>query len=116
MQRERKQSGYLYRHAGFWVLRYRVRVMEDGKLKTVQRAKQLAPIDAQHRTKASVKPLAEAVLKPLNEHVYSPETTVTIGQFVDGVYLPHVKRQKRVSTHKGYRDIWENHLDARCSD
>jgi len=90
--------------------------MVDGKLKTVQRAKQLAPTDARHKTKASVKPLAEAVLKPTNERLYSPETVTTIGQFVEGVYLPHVEAQKRASTHKGYRDIWGNHLQARCSD
>jgi integrase len=116
MQRERKQNGYVYRRAGFWVLRYRVRVMEEGKLKTVQRAKQLAPIDAQHKTKASVRQLAEDVLKPMNERLYSPETVATIGQFVEGVYLPHIKQQKRLSTHKGYRDIWNNHLKARCSE
>ncbi len=46
MQRDRKQTGYIYRRAGFWVLRYRVRVMVDGKLRMVQRAKQLAQIDA----------------------------------------------------------------------
>ncbi len=116
MQRDRKQTGYIYRRAGFWVLRYRVRVMADGKLKTVQRAKQLAPIDTRHKTKASVRPLAEAILKPTNERLYSPETITTVGEFVNGVYLPHVKEQKRVSTHKGYRDIWQNHLQGRCSD
>ena len=26
------------------------------------------------------------------------------------------KQQKRVSTHKGYRDIWQNHLQGRCFD
>src|SRR6185369_4626702 len=42
----------LARSADFmgWVLRYRERVGVGGKIKTVQRAKRLAPVDAQHKT------------------------------------------------------------------
>ena len=58
--RRAKQSGYIMRHRDWWVLRYRERVGVGGKIKTVQRAKRLAPVDAQHKTKASVRDLANA--------------------------------------------------------
>ena len=47
--RKTNQAGYLMRHRGWWVLRYRERVGVGGKIKTVQRAKRLVPIDAEHR-------------------------------------------------------------------
>jgi len=52
--RRAKQSGYIMRHRGWWVLRYRERVGVGGEIKTVQRAKRLVPVDAQHKTRASV--------------------------------------------------------------
>ena len=38
---------------GFWILRYRERIVANGKAKTVQRAKRLAPVDTEHRSKLS---------------------------------------------------------------
>ena len=38
------------------------------------------------------------------------ERIVTIGDFVERVYLPWIGEHKRPSTAKGYRDIWEDHL------
>jgi hypothetical protein len=37
--RRAKQAGYIMRHRGWWVLRYRERVGVGGEVKTVQRAK-----------------------------------------------------------------------------
>jgi hypothetical protein len=41
---------------------------------------------------------------------------LTIRDFVERVYFPHTAHYKRPSTLKGYRDIWENHVAARCAD
>jgi integrase len=113
--RNRKQVGYIYKSSGWWWLRFRQRAVKDGKLVTVQRARRLAPVDAHHKTKASVRRLAEQMLEPLNKHQYTPETVTTLGDFVERIYLPYVKEQKRPSTYKGYRDMWEDHLEARCA-
>jgi integrase len=43
------------------------------------------------------------------------ERIVTIGDFVERVYLPWIEQHKRPSTAKGYRDIWEDHLRPYCS-
>ena len=34
---------------------------------------------------------------------------------MERVYFPHIAQHKRPSTLKGYRDIWENHVAARCA-
>jgi phage gp46-like protein len=60
--RKTNQAGYVMRHRGWWVLRYRERVGVGGKVETVQRAKRLVLIDAEHKTKASVRDLAKREL------------------------------------------------------
>jgi len=86
--RKTTQTGYIMRHHGWWVVRYRERVGINGEIKTVQRAKRLAPVDAEHKTKASVKKLAEELLTPLNRGSFSPLTVTTVGDFCDRVYCP----------------------------
>jgi len=115
MIRHRKQEGYVYKRGGWWVLRYRMTVSENGKLNVVQRAKRLAPVDENHRTKASISDLVEDTLKPLNERHHSPETVTTLGEFVERVYLPYVTQQKRASTSYDYRNKWNEYLKPRCS-
>jgi len=77
-------------------------------------AKKLVPISSEHRTKRSVQPIAEEFLRPINEGLVTPQSSMSIGEFVRTEYLPFVEREKRPSTAKGYRDIWKNHLNPRC--
>jgi len=112
--RKAKQSGYIMRHRGWWVLRYRERVGVGGKIETVQRAKRLAPVNAQHKTKASVRELANRELDPLNRNSAEPMSITKLGDFVDRVYLPFVKQQKRPSTYRGYSQMWLIYLKTRC--
>jgi integrase len=112
--RKAKQSGYIMRHHGWWVLRYRERVGVGGEIETIQRAKRLVPVDAQHKTKASVRDLAQRELEPLNRHLTEPLRVTNLGDFVDRVYLPFVKQQKRPSTFRGYFLMWAGYLKLRC--
>jgi integrase len=112
--RRTNQSGHIMRHRGWWVLRYRERVGVGGQLMTVQRAKRLVPVDARHKTKASVRRLAEQQLEPLNRNSILPLSITTVGDFVARVYLPFVKQQKRPSTYRGYSQMWTNYLNVRC--
>ena len=98
--RRTSQAGYIMRHRGWWVLRYRERVGVGGEIKTVQRAKRLAPIDAEHKTKASVQDLAANELERLARTTVAPLSVTKLGDFVDRVYLPFAKKQKRASTYK----------------
>jgi integrase len=112
----RKQSGCLVRRGGWWLLRYRMRVMEKGQLRLVNRAHKLCVVDAQHKTRASVRTLAEDFLRPLNDGNSEQQPTSRLGEFVEKVYLPHVRDHKRPSTYRGYLDMWEDHLSARCGE
>lgn len=112
--RRAKQSGYIMRHRGWWVLRYRERVGVGGKIETVQRAKRLVPVDAEHKTKASVRDLANRELEPLNRNSAEPLNVTKLGDFVDRVYLPFVEQQKRPSTYRGYSQVWSDYLKVRC--
>ena len=47
----------------------------------------------------------------VNSGTVPAERIVTIGDFVEQVYLPWTAEHKRPSTSKGYRDIWEDHLN-----
>src|SRR5712692_8870595 len=110
--RKTNQAGYIMRHRGWWVLRYRERVGVGGKIKSVQRAKRLVLVDAEHKTKASVRDLAKRELEPLNRNLAEPLNVTKLGDFVDRVYLPFAKQQKRQSTYRGYSKLWGHYLRA----
>ena len=112
--RKTNQAGYIMRHRGWWVLRYRERVGVGGKIKTVQRAKRLVPVDKEHKTKASVRDLAKRELDPLNRNVAEPLSVTKLSDFVDRIYLPFAKQQKRPSTYRGYSQVWSDYLKERC--
>jgi integrase len=118
MPRQRKQSGYVYQRAGWWVLRYREDVFEGGQIVRKQLARQLEPVAPEHRRLKrpphSVEKLAEDFLRPLNSQSTGADSTRTLASFVDTHYLPYVKEQKRPSTYNGYRNVWAFHLKQRC--
>ena len=103
--RKTNQAGYIMRHRGWWVLRYRERVGIGGEIKMVQRAKRLVPVDAEHKTKASVRDLAKRELEPLNRIQSVPLGITKLGDFLERVYLPFAKQQKRPSTYRGYSQM-----------
>lgn len=111
--RRSRQSGSITRRRGFWVLRYRERVAVNGEIRTVQRAVRLAPIDAEHRTKATVQDLAEDRLRPILRRDAAMELPTTLGDFVERCYLPHIDEQKKPSTRRGYHQVWSEYFSPR---
>ena len=97
-------------------MRFRGQVGAGGAVKVRQRAKRLVRVDANHKTKASVRHLAAAALEPLNRCPVDPLTVTTVGDFVDRVYLPYAKQQKRPSTARGFRQIYEKYVKGCCKD
>ncbi len=90
--------------------------MKEGKLRVVQRAKILCAVDAAHKTKNSVRSIADDILKRVNVRRCSPETITTMGDFVERIYLPRVAEQNRASTSRGYRNAWRRYLAPHCHD
>jgi integrase len=113
----RHQKGYVYPKKNRWYVRYYENVLRpDGNIERVQRAKSIAPICYEYRTKRSVMPLVTELLFTVNENRARPHGTLKLEQFVDKHYLPNVESQKRPSTYRGYRNLWKRYLKLRCGD
>jgi len=116
----KQQKGYIYPRAGWWVLRYRENVIENGQVVRKQLAKQLTPIAPEHgrckRPPREIEQEAEKFLRPMNDGETKPEQTQTIGSFADTLFFPHLKDRVRESTYRGYLARWESQLKPRCAD
>jgi len=99
------QRGQIYRVGSCWLLRYRETVLVDGKPVVKQVAKKLATYCDQYRTEASVRPLAEAILAPINAGATRPASTDTVEAFLK-TYLAHCKETLRPSTSNGYKGMF----------
>lgn len=121
MRRKRQQDGYIFKARGIWYVRYFDTRVIDREVKRVRIAKQIAKVrDAIDGvlttiTKAKARELAGPILAKINRPDKTPETAVSLIDFVERLYLPRMQQQKRPSTVKGYRDIWNNHLKARSA-
>ena len=113
----RHQQGYIYKKSSWWYVRYYEDVIqEDGSIKRMQLAHRMAEVCDAYRSKRAVKPLVQEFLRPLNSGAYGPEGTMTLERFVGKGYLPHVAAQKRPSTYRGYKNLWEEYLKSRCGN
>ena len=109
------QRGQIFKKGGSWFLRFYRDEIKDGKIVRKRICQKLAPYDDEHRTLRSVRLHAAEILSPLNSGRLRPESTQTLSQFIEAIYLPHAKEHKRPSTLKGYTDIFHNHLKVRGS-
>ena len=111
MKKARHQKGYVYRKGNLWLVRYYDNEMlSDGTISRVQRAHKLVEAAGEYRSKRAVRVLADEFLAPLNDGRTTPQSTMTLTQFVEGRYLPFVKEHNRVSTYRGYRNLWQCYL------
>ena len=109
----RYQKGQLYQDHGAWFVRYRDRVrQENGSIKLQRRTRRLGDVE-EFPTKSDVEMLRTALMQKINAGQFSPDSSMTLTQFVGSAYLPWVETERRASTNKGYREIWENHIRER---
>jgi len=105
----RYQDGYLYVDHGAWFVRYRERVrQDDGSSKLKQRATKLGNVRDYPR-ESNIRPLLAEFMQRLNAGKFAPETSITLKEFGEKIYLPYIE-EKRASTKKGYEEIWRNHI------
>ena len=108
----RYQDGCLYADHAAWYVRYRVQVrQEDGSIKFKQRAKMLGRLEHYPR-ESDIRPLKVEFMQRLNAGKFTPESSMTLNEFVEDIYLPYID-ELRASTRKGYREIWSNHISDR---
>jgi integrase len=108
----REQKGYIFHRYDSWFVRY---CDTDRTGKRVQVCEKLpVPYAGEYRTKASVKSFVAEILAPVNSGLRNPQSTQTVCEFVEKIYLPeYVQKNLRAATKKQYRDVWGNHLKPR---
>jgi integrase len=114
VMRSRSQNGQIVRIGEFWYVRYWERRNVGGVLERRRVTHKLGGASTKHAP-TRIRRESMKHMQTVNSSGIQPERIVTIGDFVEGVFLPWVEAHKRPSTSKGYRDIWNNHLKAHCA-
>jgi len=100
-----------YKKGNLWLVRYYDnQVLPDGTIQRLQRAHKLVEAVGEYRSKRAARVLADEFLAPLNDGRSTPQSTMTLTQFVENIYLPFVQAHKRISTFHGYRNMWKAYL------
>jgi integrase len=117
MKRHRQQKGSIHQDKKIWYVRYFVDRVVDGELRHVRIAKQLGEVTTRgKKPPREILEKARAIVAAATVNNANPEKVLTLGDFFQSVYLPHVTQFKSRSTLKGYRDIWKNHVRPRAAD
>ena len=106
------QRGYIFQRHGAWHLRYWIGSKKAGNLK--QECRKLVEVCDEYRTKRSVVPLADKILRPLNE-TNPLDIIQTLAQFIESKYLPHVETFRRPSTYRGYKNLYHRYIAKRAA-
>ena len=116
MRRKRQQNGNVFQARGNWYVRYFEDRVIDGQLRHDRIARQIGPVTTRgKRPPREIENEAREIVAAATATNTNPERVLTIGEFVEHVYFPHIKQYKRPSTLRGYRDMWKNHVKARCT-
>lgn len=94
------QRGHIYQSHGAWFLRF-----YEGSRRV---SKRLGSLD--DYSKRAVEPLAQEILRGVNR---STDAGMTLDDFIEFVYLPHVKEHLRRSTSENARSLWRAHVTGR---
>jgi integrase len=114
--RNRKQNGTIIRIGHRWYVRYWERRNIGGAVERKRVTHSIGEVTTRgKRPPEDIQTEAERHMATVNSGTVPAERIVTIGDFVERVYLPWNEEHKRPSTAKGYRDIWEDHLEPLCA-
>jgi len=80
-----------------------------------QKCEKLCEYGDRYRNERDVQPLLDAKLVPLNEGRCSPESTLSVADYVVQHFLPYAEREMKPSTVYGYRGLWRMYLAPRLS-
>jgi integrase len=109
--RTRKQQGQIIRIGDRWYVRYWERRNVGGVIGRKRVTHSIGQVATRGKhPPADIKNEADRHMATVNSGGVPAERIVTMGDFVEQVYLPWTVQHKRPSTAKGYRDIWEDHL------
>jgi len=120
------QSGSIYKYSGTWYLKYRTFEGDSSSAKRVHKTLTLCAVNGErhheqctsrceHRSKKSILPLRDALMKPVNDGAVKPadpKAAMLVTDFWETLYLPHISGTGglKESTVWGYKQIWNQHL------
>lgn len=111
---EPMQNGNIFKSHNAWFVRYYSTEIKDGAPVRRRISKWLAPVSDEYRNKGDLKDLAIEATGNVNARV--PEAGLTISEFTKGYFLPFIKAKRKPSTHKFYREVFQNHLEGRIGE
>lgn len=111
--RRRYQQGCLFlrgKKRKVWVLRYREDVMlPSGQIARVNRSEVLGSL-ADIPTRRNAQRIVESQLRPINQGIYRPKTTLTFREFVESQWKPSLLPTFKRSTSRGYVFLLRKYL------
>ena len=112
----RYQSGHVFEAHGAFHVRYYATEIVDGKPKTsatLEAALQEGQQASLSQTCKAVKQLAATEMEKVNgESGVTQQADITVTDFWDTIYLPHIEKTTKPSTSSGYKAIWRQNLSA----
>ncbi len=113
MARRRYQAGCLFKRGKrnkVWVARWRESVIQvDGSRGRAQRSAVLGLV-SEIPTRRQAQALLEERLRPLNQGIQRPQSTMRFSDYVRGEWANLVLPTLKYSTQQGYRRLFERHL------
>lgn len=107
----RKQNGTIVQRYGRWYLRYWERRNEGGALVRKRASHCLGSLTTRGiRPPADIQKAAEDFMQTINSSNIPAEHNVTLIDFFESVYIPWIRQNRRPSTYKNCRDVWNNHV------
>jgi len=121
------QNGTVVKISGRWYLRYWERRNINGTIEQKRVSHCLGPVNTRGKhPPAAVADLARDYMQKMDASKIKPEQTVTLVDFAERVWFPHVEAYEKPSTVRSHRHRWKNHLraqshglwlrDVRCCD
>ncbi len=89
-------------------------MVKKRSVRRVQKTKKLAAVGQECPHKTAARDLAREFLESINLSRNTPESAMTLIRFTEDRYLPFVEEHRRISTFRGYRNMWRRYLKARC--
>lgn len=113
----RQQKGSIIKRSARWYLTWWEKRTINGQVERKRVSAFLGPVTTRgKRPPADIVEAARKHMQTVNAGSISAENIVTLGDFVEGVYLPWAERELRRSTTHGYRSYWSTHLKALCAN
>jgi integrase len=106
------QRGHVCKRHGAWYVRFREKIVENGKTRRKERAIWLCSAK-DYPKKSEVVPLAVERMARVNRTAKSSDAGVNIVDYFEKVYVPAITGKLADSTVKGYKDSWRCHVKKR---